>query len=112
MKKDVKKIGHLMNKEKVTKWVKKYQKENPNEVHGWLYGCDVLEELLNADGSCGIWFFKGINDEGQERLVLYPADSEGNILGNQIKSLGAAANGGGLAGDDGEECPPNCPIFG
>jgi len=51
---------------------------------------------------------KGINDEGEERLALYPADHEGNILETEIKSLGAMGGGGGAA-DDGAECSPDCP---
>lgn len=106
--KHVKEIGKKMDKAKVDKWVKKYKKENPNETFGWLYGCDVLNDLLNEHGCEGIWFFKGINDEGQERLVLYPADHEGNILDDKIKSLGAMGGKNGAA-DDGKSCPDDCP---
>ncbi len=108
MNRDVKKIGHMMDKDKVTKWVKRYHKEHPDKVRGWLYGCDVLCELLDEDGCDGIWFFKGINDEGKERLIMYPADKDGNILNPKIKSLGAKSNGGGAANDS-ADCPDDCP---
>lgn len=108
--KDVKKIGKKMNKKKLTKWVKKYQKKNPDKTHGWLYGCDVLCKILEDDKCDGIWFFKAINDEGEERLVLYPADHNGNILETNLKSLGAKSGGGDDdAFDDGDSCPENCP---
>lgn len=114
-KKDVKKIGKKMGKSDAKKWVKKYKKEHPNETHGWLFGDDILKELLKYDGCDGIWFFKGTNDDGEERLVLFPADVEGNILNKKMKSLGAAAaksaDDGGLddPADDGLRCPPFCP---
>lgn len=108
--KDVKKIGKKMKKNTADKWVKKYQKAHEKGTHGWLYGSDILRALLDKDGADGIWFFKAINDRGEERLVLYPADKEGNILNKKIKSLGAKANDDeDDAADEGDTCPPTCP---
>lgn len=114
-KKDVKKIGKKMDKSKAKKWVKKYQKDNPEETFGWLFGDDIIKQLLKYDGCDGIWFFKGTNEDGEERLVMFPADEDGNILDKKMKSLGAAAaksNGDGGSDDPANEsdmCPPNCP---
>ena len=113
-KKDVRKIGKKMDKSEAKKWVKKYQKENPDAaVRGWLFGDDIIEELLKYKGCEGIWFFKGLNDEGQEKLVMFPADSKGNILDRKLKSLGAAASikdpGFDDPANDSEMCPPWCP---
>ncbi len=110
--KHVKEIGNRMSKNKADKWVKKYKKDNPNNTFGWLYGSDILHSLLKEDGCDGIWFFKGTTDEGEERLVLYPADHEGNILDKKIKSLGAKSADGDDddgAADNGKQCPPHCP---
>ncbi len=117
-KKDVRKIGKKMDKSKAKKWVKRYQKKNPDATHGWLYGRDIIETLCNYDSLEGIWFFKGINGKGDERLILFPADKEGNILDNQLRSLGAAAaktmggSGEDDPVDDGQMCPPECPNLG
>lgn len=116
-KKDVRKIGKKMDKSKAKKWVKNYQKkypqkEYPNVTYGWLYGDDILETLMKYDGCEGIWFFKGLNDDGEERLVMFPADANGNILDKKMKSLGAAQfkdPGGYEPADDGQGCPPFCP---
>lgn len=109
--KDVKHIGKKMKKSDADKWVKKYQKKHDDGTHGWLYGSDILQALIDEEGSDGIWFFKGINDDGEERLVLYPADKDGNILKKGFKSLGAKGNAGDddTAADDGDPCPHNCP---
>ncbi len=112
--KKVRKIGKKMDKSQAKKWVKRYQKKNPNTAYGWLFGDDILEKLLKYDGCEGIWFFKGINDDGEEKLVMFPADEKGNILDRKFKSLGAAAKTNGddepdLPADDGEMCPPWCP---
>ena len=113
-KKDVKKIGSTMDKTKAKKWVKDYQKANPNaELNGYLFGRDVLEKLCNYPGSDGIWVFKGLNDDNQECFVLFPADSDGNILDKKMKSLGAAAKINTRDEDDpansGLPCPDHCP---
>ncbi|MEO1254291.1 MAG: hypothetical protein AAFY41_05330 [Bacteroidota bacterium] len=117
--KKVRKIGKTMQKSMAKEWVKRYQKENPKETHGWLFGDDILKKLLKYNGCEGVWFFKGINDDGEEKLVMFPADEEGNILNRKIKSLGAAASldeDGGLdePANDSENCPPHCPegLFG
>lgn len=110
--KDVRKIGKTMDKSKAKKWVKKYQKENPNSTHGWLFGDDVIEKLVRYEGCEGIWFFKAINDEGEEKLVMFPADADGNILDRKMKSLGAAVSlrdPGDDPADFSETCPPKCP---
>ena len=107
----VKEIGKTMKWKDADDWVERYKEKNPDATFGWLYGCDILEKLLHYDDSCGIWFFKGLNDDGEERLVMYAADKEGNIL-NKVKSLGAMAgdgDGGGPPADSGMECPPHCP---
>ncbi|MEQ9466864.1 MAG: hypothetical protein RLN88_05595 [Ekhidna sp.] len=113
-KEDVRKIGKKMDKSKAKQWVKKYQKENPNATRGWLFGDDIINTLLSYDGCEGIWFFKGINEDGEERLILFPADTDGNVLDKSMKSLGAAAARNGVPGgddpaDDGYGCPPMCP---
>lgn len=112
MAKDVRHIGKKMNKGTAKKWVKDYQKQNPDAaVRGWLYGTDILETLCNYDDAEGIWFFKGLDETGAEKLVMFPADKDGNILDkSNIKSLGAAATVGlDDPANAGLPCPPECP---
>ena len=112
--KEVKKIGKQMDRSKAKKWVKKYQDDNPKATRGWLFGRDVIEKLCSNDSLEGIWFFKGINDDGEEKLVMFPADKKGNILESKFRSLGAAARSNGGEDptspvDDADNCPPWCP---
>ena len=115
-KEPVKKIGKKMGKKEAKSWVKEYQKQNPDaQVKGWLFGRDIIEQLCSNDKLEGIWFFKGLNEGGEERLVMFPADADGNILEKKIKSLGAAAAMNGrdddddAPADDSQMCPPFCP---
>lgn len=113
MSRDVRKIGKKMGKNDAKKWVKEWERQNGSTVtRGWLYGSDILNELLNYPDCEGIWFFKGIADDNSERLVLFPADANGDVL-KKMNSLGAAAldSGDDDPADNGEECPPNCPRF-
>ena len=103
MSRDVRKIGKSMDRAKADKWVEDFQKKNPDGIHGWLYGVDILHKLMVYEGSEGIWFFKGLNDEGSEQLVMYAADKEGNFL--SLEEDG----GGPPPADDSEPCPPVCP---
>jgi len=116
-KKDVRKIGKKMDKSEARKWVKNYKKKYPEDKYpdvkyGWLFGSDILETMEKYDGCEGLWFFKGLNDEGEEKLVIFPADADGNILDNKMKSVGAAAklNGGDFdPANASDPCPPDCP---
>lgn len=106
MEKPIREIGSPMGKTKADEWVEAYQKQNPKAaVKGWLYGKDILETLGNYSGSEGIWFFKGLDEKGDEKLVMYPADKDGNILGGAENTEG----GGNEPADDGTSCPPACP---
>ncbi|WP_420317235.1 hypothetical protein [Ekhidna sp.] len=113
-KNNVRKIGKKMKSSQAKKWVKRYQKENPDaEVNGWLFGDDIIEAILKYKGCEGIWFFKGINDNGEEKLVMYPADADGNILAsgeNDDASKMALLNDGGIEpANESRMCPPMCP---
>lgn len=105
-KRDVKKIGKKMNDSQAKEWVENYQKKNPKATFGWLYGDDILQTLMKEKGCDGIWFFKGLDEKGEEKLVLFPADSEGNILGDE---LGSKDGGGSSSANSGQPCPPYCP---
>lgn len=111
MKKQIRKIGKPMDKKVARNWVMQYGKENPADTRGYLYGRDLLEAMLANSDVEGIWYFKGLNDSGEERLVLFPADKDGNILSNEnrFKSLGAASAEIIEAGDNCDVCPPSCP---
>lgn len=112
---NVRGIGKRIPKGQADKWVKSYATKYPKaEAKGYLYGSDILFDLLDDSARCaGIWFYKGINDDGKECLVLYKADDQGNILVSNMNSIGAASNGSlDDPADDGDVCPPTCPTNG
>lgn len=104
-------IGKKMGKNEAKKWVRRWKKEHGDTAtRGWLYGDEIIKEMLSYEGCEGIWFFKGIADDNSERLVMFPADEDGNILDRGIRSLGAAARDDfDSPADGGSSCPPDCP---
>ena len=113
--KPVKEVGKNITEDEASEWVQKYQEKHPiseGPTWGWLYGRDILEKLLEEKDVEGIWFYKALKD-GEERLVLYPADEKGNKMGLKMSKIGAAAkeSRGHEPADDGQACPPICPPF-
>jgi len=107
--KNIKNIGSAMPQAEAREWIAKYQKQNPDGLHGNLFGADILEKMLADKGCEGIWFFKGINDQGEETLVLLPADNEGNILKNPARQESGEDDSFTGGADSGQACPPDCP---
>lgn len=100
-KESIKRIGRQMAREKAQKMVKNYLKRNPASQSGFLYGRDILESMLKNSEVEGIWFFKGVDENGAENLLLFPSDEEGNIMMVETKSIESAGFG--------NVCPPSCP---
>ncbi|WP_425389657.1 hypothetical protein [Ekhidna sp.] len=110
--KNVKKIGKKMPKSEAKKWVKRYQKENPKETHGWLFGDDIIKAILKYKGCEGIWFFKGVDDQNEEKLLMFPADEDGNILEDKKHSMSVmekSMDENDEPADFSQPCPPKCP---
>lgn len=109
--KNVSDIGKPMSKAEADKWVGTYEKYHKTSTRGFLYGEKILKQLLASEDAEGIWFFKGYDDKGDEKLVLYAADKEGNIL-SEDNSKSMAKSGSNLSPvDASDSCPPKCPKF-
>lgn len=110
--KRINEIGSEIEQNQGIDWTNRYEELNPNKVRGFLFGDEILTKLINTKGSEGIWFYLGLNEENEERLVLYSADKGGRILNAKV-STATEANSDGIIGedpvDDGQGCPPYCP---
>ena len=102
-------IGAHLDREAAVRWTERFQTTYPNEVRAYLFGKDRLQELINRDGAKGIWFFRGLNESSEQKLVLYPADEVGKFLLTN-PARGRTEEDAPL--DDGVSCPPQCPITG
>ncbi|MEM6831043.1 MAG: hypothetical protein AAF551_11065, partial [Bacteroidota bacterium] len=103
-------IGANLDQEVAQRWINAYQTQHPDALHAYLFGEDILTDLMSKDGAAGLWIMKGLTKLKEERLVLYPANEEGEIWGNQ--SIDGRTNTGSTTVDSGQMCPPHCPESG
>lgn len=59
-----------------------YRAQNPNGLKGHFFGREILNDILEQTGCEGIRIYYGINDDGEQALVLVGADAnEDDMLG-------------------------------
>lgn len=102
--KPVRSIGGYIPEEQGKAWVKAYVKQNPDSLKANLFGRELLEEMLSDQSVEGLWFYRALDEKGNEQLLIYKADSEGNIIYNSQKE-----DGGDGPGEISSACPPHCP---
>lgn len=73
-------IGEEIGLELGTQMVKGYQKANPSDVHSYLIGRDIIDQILAQPGCVGIKFFNAYNELGQKTLVYVGVNKEGRTL--------------------------------
>ena len=103
---EVASIGTHLDRETAVRWTERFQTTYPNEVRAYLFGKDRLQELLNRNGAKGIWFFRGLNENSEQKLVLYPAADAGKFL---ITNPARGRTEEDAPIDFSDECPPVCP---
>lgn len=72
-----------------------YKKANAEKVFGYTVGKDILSEIVNLKEVDRLQLFFGADDEGSEKIIYQAFNDENKALGPY--------------GDDGVDCPPNCP---
>jgi hypothetical protein len=66
-------------------------------VHSHLYGRKVFEQLLDQEGSEGLYFAYGLGPDASEHLILVGVEGKGRVMWE------------GLILNNGISCPPSCP---
>jgi len=92
-------------------WMKAYQDGqaalNPDKtvIKAHFFGKEKIKQLLDENESVGIRIYYGINDEGENTLMLISAkaDMDDILPETDVK------NGGPIILDDSLGCPPYCP---
>ena len=98
--------GAPITLETAKKWTANYRAKNPNGVKAHFYGSDLFNHLLSLPDAVGIRIYNGLDDEGNQRLVLVAAkENENNILSNESGTESHHE----YVWDDSRVCPPNCP---
>ena len=73
-------IGEEIGLELGTQMVKGYQKANPSDVHSYLIGRDIIDQVLAQPGCVGIKFYNAYNEIGEKTLVYVGVNESGKAI--------------------------------
>ena len=73
-------IGEEIGLELGTQMVKGYQKANPSDVHSYLIGRDIIDQVLAQPGCVGIKFYNAYNELGEKTLVYVGVNESGKAI--------------------------------
>lgn len=108
-------IGEEIGYELGIKMVSDYQKANPNDVHCYTIGRNIIDQILAQPGCVGIELYNAYNEAGEKTLVYTGIDQNGKAIlqyttvnpsGILVAEKGIVADRiragkpGGLQGDD------------
>lgn len=73
-------IGEEIGLELGTQMVKGYQHANPSDVHSYLIGRNIIDQILAQPGCVGIKFYNSYNENGEKTLVYVGVDQNGKAI--------------------------------
>lgn len=94
-------IGEEIGLELGTQMVKGYQEANPSDVHSYLIGREIIDQILAQPGCVGIKFFNAYNEIGDKTLVYTGVNQNGEsiIEINVVNPYGSLATEKGIVAD-------------
>ena len=94
-------IGEEIGLELGTQMVKGYQKANPSDVHSYLIGREIIDQILAQPGCVGIKFYNAYNEMGKKTLVYVGVDQNGDsiIEYKTVNSIGKLDTAKGIVAD-------------
>ncbi len=73
-------IGEEIGLELGTQMVKGYRQANPSDVHSYLIGRNIIDQVLAQPGCVGIKFYNAYNEFGEKTLVYVGVDQNGKAI--------------------------------
>lgn len=64
-----------------------FRLRNPNEIKAHFFGKDIINEILNQEGCMGIRLYYGLDEDGENQLVMVGADSDENDMTDLVADL-------------------------
>jgi len=101
--------GGPISPETMKQWMTKYNDQQTTSfpgktvIKGHFFGSEKLEQLLDEKDAVGIRIYYGINEKGEDTLMLVAARAD---LSDILPDSGV---GGPIILDDSKICPPYCP---
>lgn len=100
-------VGELITFEVADKLIDSYKFSTEGKegvINSFFFGKTLLQRLLDEPNAEGIRIHLGEDEQGTQKLVLFPADSNGlNIYVKNDEGIDSAL-------DMGLPCPPYCPL--
>ena len=90
------KEGAPIDLEEAASWTSNYRNAQPNGIKAHFFGRDIIERILAQEDCQGLRIFYGLNNEGEQQLILVGADTNEN---NQLS---------GTIADHSVVCPVAC----
>jgi hypothetical protein len=90
------KPGKPISKDEFEKMRKAYDSKNPKKTKSVLYSLESVQRVLSTPGVAGLRIFYGIDDDGNDTVMLAPTDATGATMYTTLE-------------DRGQLCPPYCP---
>jgi hypothetical protein len=89
------------------KWVKSYQKNQPQQgTVAHFFGYQLISRILAEDGCVGIRMYYALDDQGNRQLILVGVDKKGNDLVPSSLTLNPTESR--IVGDASFPCPSFC----
>ena len=65
-------------------WTTNFRNQNPNSVKAYKIDQAEINEILAQAGAAGIRAYMGIDNSGNEKLVMVAVDASGNDILNNV----------------------------
>ncbi len=66
---------------------KEFRLRNPESIKARFFGKDIINKILNQEGCMGIRFYYGLDEDGNNQLVMVGADSDENDITDLVADL-------------------------
>lgn len=73
-------IGEEIGYELGTQMVNDFQVANPNDVHSYVIGRNIIDQILAQPGCVGMRFYNAYNEMGEKTLVYVGLDAKGKTI--------------------------------
>jgi hypothetical protein len=88
--------GEQVSLNDASSWTANYRNSGSGSINAHFFGKDHITSILQQDGCMGIRVYYGINDEGNQCLILVGTDGSENDIEE------------GYIAERGTICPPYC----
>jgi hypothetical protein len=94
-------IGEEIGYELGNQMVKDFQQANPNDIHYYVIGRNIIDQILSQPGCVGIKFYGAYDEQGAKTMVYVGLDENGKALLQYscVESTGKLGSKAGIVAD-------------